>query len=334
MKRENGESFFAKLKRKISDFFYNLTQPVYAKLYARKNKGITRAGTKRRKDAIFYAAFMALPVLQFIVYYIVVSSNSFLMAFQKYDNTLGKYYFVGFDNIIDQINEFMAGGLLRTATVNSILVYLLNLLILPFEILFPFYIYKKLPLGGFYKVILFLPHILSSMVLCLLYQFFVNSVIPTVAADWGLKIPPLMYGENAFITAWAYTAIFGFTTVLMYHGSMTSISKSVVEYARLDGCSLLQEFWFITLPNILPTVVVYLISGISGMFSNQLNLFAFFNGDISHTSTVGYVIFARSTGTGLASYPVPAATGLLCTVIITPLVIILRKIAKKYTSVA
>ena len=333
MKRENDENFFDKLKRKISDFFYNLTQPLYAKLNARK-KGATHANTKRRNDAIFYTAFMALPFLQFIIYYVVVSSNSFLMAFQKYDNTLGQYYFVGMDNIMDQIHEFMAGGLLREATWNSIKVYLLNLLILPFEILFPFYIYKKLPMGGFFKVILFLPHILSTMVLCLLYQFFVNSVIPAVATNWGWEVPPLMYGANAFMTAWAFTAIFGFTNVLMYHGSMVSISKSVVEYARLDGCSLLQEFWFITLPNIMPTIVVYLISGISAMFSNQLNLYAYFNGDISHTSTVGYVIFARSTGTGMASYPVPAATGLLCTIVITPLVVVLRKIARKYTSVA
>ena len=334
MKQKNDENVFDKLKRKISDFFYDLTQPIYAKLNSRKPKGVVKVNTKRRKDAIFYATFMALPFLQFLIYYVFVSSNSFLMAFQKYDNELGKYYFVGLDNIVDQINEFMAGGLLYTAFFNSIKVYFLNLLILPFEILFPYYIYKKLPLGNFFKVMLFLPHILSSMVLCLLYQFFVNSVLPDIATGWGWTVPPLMYGENAFMTAWGYTAIFGFTTVLMYHGSMTSISKSVVEYARIDGCSLLQEFWFIILPNIMPTVVVYLISGISGVFSNQLNLYAYFSGDISHTVTVGYVIFARSTGTGLAAYPVPAATGLLCTVIITPLVIVLRKIARKYTSVA
>lgn len=333
MKGENNENLFDKLKRKISDFFYNLTQPLYAKLNARK-KGTTRASTKRRNDAIFYTVLMAFPVIQFIIYYVVVSSNSFLMAFQKYDNTLGRYYFVGMDNIMDQIHEFMAGGLLRTATWNSIKAYLLSLVLLPITILFPFYIYKKLPFAGFFKVILFLPHILSTMVLSLLYQFFVNSVIPAVAADWGFEVPPLMYGANAFMTAWMFTAIFGFTNVLMYHGSMTSIPKSVVEYARIDGCSLLQEFWYITLPNIMPTIVVYLISGISAMFSNQLNLHAYFNGDISHTSTVGYVIFARSTGTGMAAYPVPAATGLLCTVIITPLVVVLRKIAKKYTSVA
>ncbi len=333
MKREDKESFFEKGKRKISDFFYNLTQPLYAKWNARK-KGAMHAGKKRRNDAIFYTTLMAFPVIQFIIFYVVVSSNSFLMAFQKYDNTLGKYYFVGLDNIMDQINEFKAGGVLRQATVNSLKAYGFSLLLLPLTVLFPFYIYKHLPMAGFFKVILFLPHILSTMVLALLYQFFVNSVLPTALMNFSVKIPPLMYGENAFMTAWTFTALFGFTNVLMYHGTMTSISKSVVEYARLDGCSLLQEFWYITLPMIMPTIVVYVISGISGIFSNQLNLHAYFSGDISHTVTVGYLIFARSTGTGLAAYPVPAATGLLCTLIVTPIVIILRKVARKYTNVA
>ena len=172
------------------------------------------------------------------------------------------------------------------------------------------------------------------MVLALLYQFFVNSVIPFVALEFDIVIKPLMYGENSFIMAWIFTALFGFTNVLMYHGAMSNISSSIVEYARLDGCSLLQEFRYITLPIIMPTIVVYVISGISGIFSNQLNLHAYFNGDVAHAVTVGYLIFARSTGTGLAAYPVPAATGLICTVVVTPLVIVLRKVAKKYTNVA
>lgn len=334
MRKEKDSNIFKKITKDVSDFFYKITQPLRAKLNTRRNNNGTHRNAKRKKDLIFYTVLMAFPVLQFIVFYVIVNANSFLMAFKKYDNILGKYYFVGLDNIMDQISEFRAGGLLRMAATNSIKAYFLNLLLLPLEILFPFYIYKKLKFGGFFKVVLFLPHILSTMVLCLLYQYFVNSVIPNILLKWGIEISPLMYGNTAFMTAWAYGAFFGYTSVLMYHGSMVAIPKSMVEAARLDGCSLVQELWYITLPNIAPTIVTYLIAGISGIFSNQLNLYAFFNGDISHTATIGYVIFARSTGTGMAAYPVPAATGLICTVIITPIVLILRKVAKKYTNVA
>ncbi len=333
MKRDCGKNLFNKVKEKLSKVFAEKAQRRYAKIQA-KQSGVTNVGTKRKKDAIFYTLILVFPMLQFLLYYVVVNFNSFLMAFQKYDNTLGKYYFVGMDNIVEQVHEFMGGGILRKAVFSSIGLYFLNLLVLPFSILFPFYIYKRLWGSGFFKVILFLPQILSSMVLCMLYQFFMNSVIPDIAKDFEIQIAPLLYGNTSFITAWAYTAVFGFTTVLMYHGSMVSIPKSVVEYARIDGCSLLQEFWYITLPNIMPTIVVYLISGISGMFSEQMNLYVYFSGNITHAVTVGYVIFARSTGTGMAAYPVPATIGLLSTIVVTPLVITLRHFAKKYTSVA
>ena len=334
MRRKNEDKIgiFEKLKKKISDFFYNLTQPLYAKARAKRGNKVTHHHAARRSELIFYTCLLIFPMIQFAIYYVWVNSNSLLMAFQKYDPIAGKYIFVGFDNIADQIKEFVAGGLLRRATLSSIIAFVLNTLMMPLEIIFPFYIVKKLPGSGYFKVMLFLPHVLSSMVLSLLYKFFLNSVIPELGAIMGLDIPILLRDSTAFISAWAFTAIFGFTNVLMYCGSMSSISSSVVEYARLDGCSFLQEFRYITFPIIFPTVVIYFINSISGIFSNQMSLFTFFNGEVSHAVTVGYVIFARTYSGGLAAYPVQAATGLLCTIIVTPIVIIFRHMAKKRNS--
>ena len=205
-----------------------------------KEKKITTKSAARKSEIIFYTLMIALPMLQFVIFYVIVNANSFLLAFEKYDSTLGKYVWVGMDNIVDQIKEFQSGGILYRAVFSSLRVYGLSLLMLPLEVLFPYYIYKKLPGASFFKVILFLPHILSALVLTLLYQYFVNSVIPDIANKlFGAHIPVLMRGDTSFIAAWIYTALFGFTTVLMYHGSMSNISKSVTEYAWIDGCSLL-----------------------------------------------------------------------------------------------
>ena len=38
---------------------------------------------KSPKSVVFYVGFMAIPVLQFVVFYIIVNFNSFLMAFQN-----------------------------------------------------------------------------------------------------------------------------------------------------------------------------------------------------------------------------------------------------------
>ena len=334
MRRKDNEykkGFFGRLMRKISDFFYDITQPLFAKAQAKGNK-VTRQRAARRSELIFYTCLLILPMIQYAIYYIWVNSNSLLMAFQKYDPVSGDYILVGFENIIDQIQEFIDGGLLRRATMGSIMAFVLNTLMMPLEIIFPFYIVKKLPGAGYFKVMLFLPHVLSGMVLSLLYKFFLNSVIPELGAMVGLDIPILLRDTTAFMSAWTYTALFGFTNVLMYCGAMSSISSSVIEYARLDGCSLWQEFRYITFPIIFPTVVIYFINSISAIFSNQLSLYTFFNGEVSHAVTVGYIIFARTYSGGMAAYPVQAATGLLCTIIVTPIVIIFRHLAKKKNS--
>lgn len=331
IKIEKDETFLSKLGRKISDFFYNLTQPLGAKIQ-KKFGGVKSKSQIRRSELIFYFSLMAFPIIHFIIFYVIVNGNSFLMAFQRYNPTTGKYFWVGLENIKAILNEIGNKGALYTAIGNSIKVYLLSVLMIPLRVLFPYYIHKKLPLGGFFKVMLFLPHILSTAVLCILYHWFINFVIPAVGENFGVEIPLLMQGDSVFMMAWLYSALFGFGNVLMYLGTMSGISQSVEEYARIDGCSLWQEFCYITLPIILPTIIVYIVNGVAGIFENQLNLHVFLGNNISNTSanTVGFMIFIKSTqGSGKAAYPEPAAIGLLATCVITPLMILLRRWSKR-----
>ncbi len=330
IKTEQEESLFSRVRRKISDFFYCLTQPLFAKL---RSKKIASKSAQRRSELIFYFSLMALPIIQFVIFYIIVSSNSFLLAFQKYDQNTNSFVWVGMENIIGHIQSIARGRIMAKAVISSLKAYLYTLLLTPLRILFPYYIHKKLPFAGFFKVMLFLPHILSTMVLAFLYGWFINSVIPVVGLKLGIEVPPLMTSPNsAFFVAWLYTGIFGFTNVLMYLGAMSGISTPVEEAARIDGCSTLQEFWYITLPIIFPTVLIYLISGVSGIFSNQLNLHIYHGSNTDRAVTVGFLIFVESAaaGTGRAGYTVAASIGLMCTIVVTPIVILLRRWAKRF----
>ena len=330
IRTEKEESLFGRVKRKISDFFYCLTQPLLSKF--RSNK-IASKSAQRTSELIFYFSLMALPIIQFVIFYIIVNSNSFLLAFKKYNPTREQFYWVGFENITSHIQNIANGGLLAKAVISSLKAYLYTLLMTPLRILFPYYIHKKLPFSGFFKVMLFLPHVLSTMVLAFLYGWFINSVIPAVGVKLGIEVPALMTSPNSsFFVAWLYTGIFGFTNVLMYLGQMSSISTPVEEAGRIDGCSILQEFWYITLPIIFPTVLVYLISGVSGIFSNQLNLHIYHNTNTDRAVTVGFLIFVRSTnaGGGRMGYSEAASIGLMATVVVTPVVVLLRRWAKKF----
>ncbi|MBQ8320696.1 MAG: sugar ABC transporter permease [Clostridia bacterium] len=332
-RQEKDTTAFERLKNKISWFFYGLTQPVFASL-RRKNKGKTSIGGARRSELIFYSLIVAIPLIQVAIFYIYVNLNSFVMAFRKYDADTSEYIWVGFTNLKDVLTEIFTGGVLQSAAINSVLVYGLNLCLLPLQVFLPYYIYKKLPGAEFFKVMLFLPSVLSTMVLGLLYISVMDIVVPELAFKWFDKdLPALLSGQAGYgriISAWTFSAIFGFANVLMYTSAMGRIPQSIVEYAKLDGVSPLQEFFKITLPLILPTIMVYITTGIAGIFTDQVNLFTFFNSG-STVQTVGYYIFTKTlTSTGYQAYPIVAATGLIFSCVATPLMLIVRKLVMRY----
>ena len=109
---------------------------------------------KRIKDLIFCLLVLAIPVAQFIIFYVVVNFNSVIMAFQKYEN--GKFVFNSLNNFKSLWQE-VANGTTLDAIKNSVLVYICSSLLgLTLSLVFSFYIYKKMPLSKTFRVFLYL----------------------------------------------------------------------------------------------------------------------------------------------------------------------------------
>ena len=49
----------------------------------------------KKKEWLFYALMAALPILQFIIFYVVVNANSLVLAFKSYDRDTNVYGWVG-----------------------------------------------------------------------------------------------------------------------------------------------------------------------------------------------------------------------------------------------
>ena len=218
---------------------------------------------KRMRDLIFCALVLAVPVAQFIIFYLVVNFNSIIMAFQKYEN--GDFVFNGFRNFKTMWAEIAHGSTLD-ALKNSVIVYLCSSLLgLTLSLVFSFYIYKKMPLSKTFRVFLYLPSILSSMVTVTVFKQLVEIGVKNLFSlqDGLLSNPDTKMGTLIF-----FQLLMGFgTQILMYSGAMNGIDDSAVEAARLDGVNTFQEFFYITLPLIYPTIVTFLVVGMAGMFS-------------------------------------------------------------------
>ncbi|MBQ8685196.1 MAG: sugar ABC transporter permease [Clostridia bacterium] len=287
----------------------------------------------RRAELIFYVTMIALPIMQFCIMYLGVNFNSVLLAFRKYDYQTGDYLWTGFTNFRTLFIDMKTS--LRPAFLNSLKFYLCSLCMMPVSIIISNYLYKKKMGSGVFKVILFLPSIISGIVMTLTFQYFVEQVVPEVLGLVGVEIELglLSNPDTAFSMLIVFSVWTGFGGgMLLYTGAMARIPIECVEAAQLDGITPLKELLYITLPLIYPTVSIFIITGIAGFFTNSGALYTFF-GPRADASlwTYGYYFFTVTVnGAGAADYPYAAAGGLLFTLIAAPITLLVRWALEKY----
>ena len=82
---------------------------------------------QRTKENIFYACLIALPMLNFIVFYLGVNFNSILLAFKSYD-AQGVASFVGFENFKAVFDNLKGEAVVAVSLKNSAFIYIFGLI--------------------------------------------------------------------------------------------------------------------------------------------------------------------------------------------------------------
>ncbi len=298
-------------------------------------ENIKKKKKKLNRDITFYVIGMLWPIGQFLIFYIGVNLQSVLMAFQSYD-VLTQSVDWTFGFMSDAVVTMFTSDYMLMLWGSSLKVYVLSLCIgTPLGLFFSFAIYKKVPFHSGFRVFLFLPAILSAIVMVTIYQFFVEQGIPELMRKlFNVDIKGLIENPNtSFAAIMTYTIFMSFgTSVLMYSNAMSGISSEIVESAHLDGASGIREFWYITLPTIFPTISTFLITGIVGIFSNQMNLYSFYGGSAPpELQTYGYYFYMKTaSATSRAEYSPLAAMGIVMSVIAIALTFTVRWAIEKF----
>lgn len=304
-----------------------------------KAKKMRNRTASRRTFALLV---LGIPLVQFFIFYIYVNFNSILMAFRKYSiDAIGGGYnvdFAGFANFKDAF-DFLFSSYSGAMLVNSLKLYACNLIIvMGLALIFSYYIAKKFPLAGFFRVILYLPHIVSGVVLAVLYRYIVTDLyIFMVESLTGETVLGLIddvdqqYNAILFYNIWHGFGL----NVMLFTNAMAGINTSIIESAKLDGANVVEEFIYIYIPSIFPTFITFIVTGLAALFTNQMALYAFF-GDTGKNvfSVFGFYLYvsakdANYIGTD-PSYPMLSALGLIITFVVAPLTLGVRKLLTKY----
>ena len=290
------------------------------------------------KSLGFYVSVAALPVIQFAVFYIYVNFNSISLALKTYDPLTRDVISIGFENFSQIFFNWSNSTELKTAVTNSLTMFAVNTLVgLTCGMLFSYYIFKKMPLYNMFKVFLFLPTIVSVIVMVVIYTYFVDGAIPAILEKTlGVKILGLLSSDNhrtVFGTLVFYNIWVGFgSQVLLYVGAMNGISQSVIEAGKIDGANAVKEFLFIVFPSVYQTFIVFFTVALAKIFTDQMALFSFYGKDIKDERliTIGYYLYEGVQDGTIVEYPYFSAIGIICTLIILPRTLAVRWALNKF----
>lgn len=305
-----------------------------------KNEAKSIFNSKRQLHRfLFWLSIVVLPLIQFCVFYVYVNFNMIIMAFQRFEaktDALG--YVVNFAGIE---NFKTAWQFLRDNfyMIKNSLVYFVfcTLLTMAASLCFSFYIYKQFFASKFFKVMLFMPQIISGVVFALLYKYIVTDVYIGIVGGEGtvgiLDNPDTRFGAVLFYNVWMGFGV----SILLFSGAMSGINESIVESAEIDGATHLREFVSITIPMIFPTIKSLLVLGIVGVFTNQMNLYTLFDNQAGNVSTLGYSIYLQSVRADVINkdpnnldFSQLSALGLILTLILVPITVGIKKLLDKY----
>lgn len=289
-------------------------------------------GLNNQNTKLFYILLVTLPSLQFLFFYVFVNFNSFLLAFKLFEGgNITKYNF-GWDNFSKWFTDDVFRADLTAAIGVSLKSYVISFVIsVPLGLFFSYYMFKRMPGSKLFRILLFMPSIISGAVLAAIFK-----QATALALGGGFGLFKEWFGvsinfwdaEHKYASTMFFNIFASFgTSVLMYTNKMDSIDPEMVESAHLDGADGVKEFWYIILPQAFSIVQVFLMTGFAGIFSNQLNALMLFDYEVGREiQTVGYMLWrgvARAGGnvTQMGRY---AALGLMITILIVPLTFLLR----------
>ncbi|MFR2944623.1 MAG: carbohydrate ABC transporter permease, partial [Lachnospiraceae bacterium] len=220
------------------------------------NKKISVSPVKKSKknwfsgQTAFLIAIMALPVINWLIFWLYININSILLAFQ---NRTGAWTLSNFKEVwISLVEPVDYGGSVQLALKNTLKYFGVNVFVLlPVGLILSYFIYKRIFGYRWFRVLFYLPSLVSAVALTTVYSEFINPNGPLgeLLKKLGADVPPEGYlARNDTAT----TAIIWYSIwagcgghILLLGGAMSRIPPEIMEAAKIDGASGLRTVWSI-----------------------------------------------------------------------------------------
>lgn len=241
----------------------------------RKPRLIKSSKSSRLKRDFKRNKYLYLMVLPVVIYYIIFNylpMYGISIAFMDFKPRLGfsGSKWVGLENLQQFFESIYFGRLVRNTLTLSVYGLIFGF---PIPVIFAILLneIKNLRYKKMVQTVTYLPHFITTVVIASLVIMFTNSdgFITQVIGKFSGSESSLIGDPSYFRSIYTISGIwqgFGWGSII-YLAAISGISGELYEAATIDGANKLRQIWHITLPGILPTIVIMLILSIGGMMS-------------------------------------------------------------------
>ena len=288
----------------------------------------------RIRDTLENYAFVLPALIIFSIFYIIPFINVFLYSFLDWDGIMriDSSNIVWFTNFTEAMTDkiwwqsvWQAGFITLIAlTFQNALAFLLA-----------WACDREIRMKNFYRVIFFIPPVLSEVVVGLVWKWIldgnygilnswlVSLGFPNLVKDW-LSDPNTALTTLAVVHCWKG---FGWGFLLFLAGLQT-IPRELYEAARVDGANAWQSFKKITVPMMVPVTVLVMILTVLGTMQIFALIYTMTGGGPGyHTEVPVTRIFASMRGSSRFGYA--CAQGIIFGVILMIVSFIQYRFSKK-----
>lgn len=297
---------------------------------------MTRTGKLSfRKDFQKYKwiYIMAIPVVVYYVMFSYLPMYGIQIAFKNYSYGKGIWGspWVGAKNFI----LFFKGPFFVRTLRNTLLLSLYSLVVcFPMPILFALLLnevndkYKRV-----IQTVSYLPHFISLVVICGIIKEFVSStgLITELVVLFGGDRVNMLVDPARFRTIYVLSDLWqtlGWNSIV-YLAALSSVNPSLYDSAVVDGAGRFRRVLHVTIPGILPTIIIMFILRVGQFMSvGYEKILLLYNTSIYETADV-ISTFVYRKGLIESNFSFSAAVGLFNSVVNFVLVVAVNRISSK-----
>lgn len=217
--------------------------------------------TLERRRARWAWAFLAVPVVFYVVIRFYPTFNAFLISFTEW-NLVGQKTFVGIENYLRLAQD----PVFWKVMVNTLLYGLIGLPVsIVFSFIVAYYLDQVRFMHGFLRALYFIPFLTTAAAMGWVWRWFYQPVpvgiFNLILVEFGFPQQPFLRSLTQSLPAVLAPAIWaglGFQVVIFLAG-LRAIPSTYYEAAKIDGAGAWRILWEITIPLLRPTTMFLIV---------------------------------------------------------------------------